>query len=251
MCGCPAGGPADGVDADQHDSGEATALHLAAQNGHTECARALLAAEGVDPNHTDTYGNSALIYAAFGGHLDILRALLAVDGIAVNHVRYGGYTALHDAAQRNHMECARALVAAKGIDHRLRANDNQWTALHAACANENAETTSLLLMAGSCRFALASETQWGGAITETPLALAGGDKAVLKVFASGVDYWQRRRHGGHSWVTKEAVITLLLVRQRLDARVAVLQAAPPRGRRLCVEALAGEHHSQHRLLHRP
>ena len=40
---------------------------------------------------------------------------------------------------------------------------------------------------------------------------------MLEVFASGVDYWQRKRHGGHAWVMKEVVETLLLVRQRLDA----------------------------------
>ena len=65
----------------------------------------------------------------------------------------------------------------------------------------------------------------------TPLDHAAGHKGVVKVFASGVDYWQRRRRGGHSWALKEAVATLLLVRQRLDTRAAVLQAAPPLGRR--------------------
>ena len=45
---------------------------------------------------------------------------------------------------------------------------------------------------------------------------AKGFKAVLDLFASGVDYWQRRRHGGHSWAMKEAVLALMLTRQRLD-----------------------------------
>ena len=68
----------------------------------------------------------------------------------------------------------------------------------------------VLLLAGGCRF-LRDD---GG---KTPLDCAGGHQVVRKVFASGVDYWQRRRHGGHSWALKEAVTTLLLVRQRLDA----------------------------------
>jgi len=52
-----------------------------------------------------------------------------------------------------------------------------------------------------------------------------GDKGVAKVFASGVDYWQRRRHGGHSWAMQEAVATLLLVRQRLGALAPATPAA--------------------------
>ena len=40
--------------------------------------------------------------------------------------------------------------------------------------------------------------------------------AVLALFTSGVDYWQRRRHGGHSWAMKEAMLALMLTRQRLD-----------------------------------
>ena len=59
----------------------------------------------------------------------------------------------------------------------------------------------------------------------TPLD-AAGDTAVLKVFASGVDYWRRKRHGAHAWVMKDAVWTLLLVRQHLDA-LALAAAAPP------------------------
>ena len=53
--------------------------------------------------------------------------------------------------------------------------------------------------------------------SDTALALAAGDTAVAQVFAPGVDYWQRRRHGAHGWAMKEAAWTLLLVRQRLDA----------------------------------
>ena len=73
-----------------------------------------------------------------------------------------------------------------------------------------------LLTAGSCRFALALATP-GAEPSLPPLALAGDDKAVRAVFLSGVDYWQRRLHGGHSWVMRQVVKTLLLVRQRLAA----------------------------------
>ena len=45
---------------------------------------------------------------------------------------------------------------------------------------------------------------------------AKGYSAVLELFGSGVDYWQRLRHGGHSWALKEAMFMLMLTRQRLD-----------------------------------
>jgi len=92
------------------------------------------------------------------------------------------------------------------------------TALHNACAKKNAETASLLLVAGSCRFALCKAKHGAGVpLTETPLALAGDDKAVRAVFLSGVDYWQRRRHRGHSWAMRQVVLAAMLARQRLDA----------------------------------
>ena len=80
---------------------------------------------------------------------------------------------------------------------------------------------SLLLVAGGCRFALG-----GAAANQTPLDCAAGDTAVLKVFASGVDYWQRKRHGGHSWTMRRVVLALMLARQRLDATRPVALAAP-------------------------
>ena len=58
-------------------------------------------------------------------------------------------------------------------------------------------------------------------------------KAILALFASGVDYWQRPRHREHSWAMKEVVLALMLTRQRLDnAPVPEAQdraAADPRG----------------------
>ena len=36
-------------------------------------------------------------------------------------------------------------------------------------------------------------------------------------FLSGVDYWQRTLHGGHSWAMRRVMEALMLTRQRLDA----------------------------------
>jgi len=118
------------------------------------------------------------------------------------------------AAANWHVTCVRALVAAKGIDLNLASQIDGHTALHLACVHRflctaRVETVELLLTAGGCRF---RRTHAGN----TPLDMEAGDVRVRKVFASGVDYWQRLRHCGHGWGMKEAVMTVLLVRQRAD-----------------------------------
>ena len=256
----------DGIDANAvcTDTDD-TALILASQEGHAEVVRALLAACGVGVNHARTAdGFTALIMASQEGHAEVVRALLTVDGIDANVATTDeGSTALIMASQRGHVEVVRALLATNGVDANIAATDDSGTALmfavsnghlscartlaaargvninvqaplysnnsalHEACEELNgamrADVADLLLVAGGCRFQLNDDGK-------TPLDLAGGDKGVLEVFASGVDYWQRKRHGGHAWVTREAVATVLLVRQRLDARAAQPPAPPAHGR---------------------
>ena len=188
------------------------------RHGQLGCVRALLA-KGVDTNHFDDEGHTALSLAAQDDHDDpaVIRVLVAADGIDVNLTGEGHRTALIDATEKGNLECARALLAANAVDCPV--GDLEQTALHVACVYGHAELAELLLVAGSCRFALAME-DYGEDATSTPLALAekawGGSKAaVLKIFASGVDYWQRRQHGRHSWAMKQVVKTVLLARQRL------------------------------------
>ena len=201
-----------------------TALTKAAQKGHGDCVRALLNADGVAVNHANEGGITALLRAAFGGHVGCVRALLQADGVDANIAdAYWGPPLL--TAIRRHVggweACARALASAKGIDLNHRHQDFGRTVLHEVCARKHAALAEHLLIAGGCRFALTTAghddyyqpTKAG----DTALALAAGDKAITKVFASGVDYWRRGLHSGHGWAMKEAVRTLLLVRQRLDA----------------------------------
>ena len=208
----------DEIDANHADDDGSTALFMASQEGHTEVVRALLAVGGIDANHADDAGNTALIMASQDGHAEVVRALLAVGGIDVNPINVDDSSALMLAVSYSHTSCARALVAAKGIDINLKSPQfGNGTALHDACGDlhgtTRTEMVGLLLTAGGCRFQLDDAGQ-------TPLDMAAGDKGVLKVFASGIDYWQRRRHGGHGWAMKEAVTALLLVRQRLDGPAA-------------------------------
>ena len=244
----------DGIDANFAANDGSTALILACLGGHTEIVRALLAVDGIDANHAENVGHTALTMASEDGHADIVHALLAVDGIDTNGAAADGYTALIHASKKGHAEivrallavggtdanlstiehgfsalmmaaghghasCARALVAANGISlNQQNPQIDNRAALHIACWKRNTELAELLLLAGGCRFLLDD----GG---DAPLDHAEGDKGVVAVFASGVDYWQRKRHRGHSRAMREAVTALLLARQHLGGRAAV--AAPP------------------------
>ena len=214
----------DGIDANHANDNGWTALIFASQNDHAEVVRTLLAVDGIDANHADNVGSTALICASQEGHAEVVGALLAVDGLDTNHFDADDDSALMLAVAFINTSCVRALVAAKGIRVNLQSpKHGNCTALHDACKDlhgaTRTEMVGLLLTAGGCRFQLNDDGQ-------TPLDLAGGDKHVSKLFASGVDYWQRRRHGGHAWAMKAAVTTLLLVRQRLG-RCAAPTPAPP------------------------
>ena len=202
-----------------------TALTMAAEAGRAEVVCALLAADGIDANHTTEDGLSALMIASQRGHTEVVRALLAVDGIDTNATDSQDCSALMLATHRGHEGSVRLLAAASGIDINLPCiHFGNNTALHCACEEmrgaTRVEMAELLLTAGGCRFQINDDAK-------TPPDLAGGDAGVAAVFASGVDYWQRRRHGGHAWAMKEVVATLLVVDQRLDAKhTAILPYLP-------------------------
>ena len=215
-----------------------TPLRAAASVGNTAWVRRLLGTAGVEVNSADDVSEvTALAEAAQGGHAACVAALLEVDGVDVYAMNRRHETALTIAVERRRgawEACTQALALAKGIDLNHRNQHSGHTALHEACARKHAALAGHLLIAGGCRFALTSpqrfyrDNGWhdehGG---ETALELAAGDKAVAKVFATGVDYWLRRLHGRHGWAMKEAARTLLLVRQRVGAgALAVAGPAP-------------------------
>jgi hypothetical protein len=82
-----------------------------------------------------------------------------------------------------------------------------------------------LLLGGGCRFKLTTSTFYlrqGTAGDGTPLGMTTNPD-VRTLFASGIDYWQRKHHAHHSWAMKEVVLTLLLVAQRMRAHADITQ----------------------------
>ena len=221
-------------------------LALAIRSKDTACVEALLSADGIDtnapanPNYAEDHdddddtdgptirgmvkagreGDTLLVRAVRQGNAGAVRALVKSGKADLNRAAPNCRAPLFEAIDSKDAACARAraLASGKDIDLNLRGQTTGRTALHEVCAAKHAALAELLLLAGACRFARTTASDYNDTNAgDTALALAAGDKAVAKAFASGVDYWQRRLHGGHGWAMKEVVRTLLLVRQRLDA----------------------------------
>ena len=139
---------AAGADANwaNEDENGTTPLVLAAQKGHTECVRLLLAAPGIDVNKANKDGTTPLSWAAQKGHTENVSLLLAAPGININQVDSKGITPLFWAASWNHTECVRLLLAAPGIDINL-ADTTGLTPFICAAGHGHTECVSLLLNA--------------------------------------------------------------------------------------------------------
>ncbi|KAG5830583.1 hypothetical protein ANANG_G00312240 [Anguilla anguilla] len=121
--------------------GGAAALCSAAQNGHTECVKLLLAA-GVAAEVPDKKGFTPVHTAAAHGKPRRVEELAGV-AVDVDHSAADGRTALFLACGSGSPDSVRALLDA-GADRTLIAADG-WTTLHAAASAGNAFSLELLL----------------------------------------------------------------------------------------------------------
>jgi hypothetical protein len=116
-----------GVDVNAKDELSRTALHWAAEKGHTEVVGALLKIEGIEVNTQDKWGKTALHIAAQNGHTEVVSALIK-KGADVKAIDQFGRTALHWATEKRHAKVVGALID-KGAD--VNAKDQFGrTALH-------------------------------------------------------------------------------------------------------------------------
>ena len=156
----------------------ATALMLAANNGHEAVARLLLQ-HGADVAAASNNGVTALMCAAEGGH-EAVAQLLLQHGADVKAASNDGYTALICAAQGGHEAVAKVLLQ-HGADVTAARNDG-FTALMCAAVGGHEAVAQLLLQHGADVKAAANN----GA-TALRIARANRHEAVARLL---------REHGG-------------------------------------------------------
>ena len=132
---------ANNADVNVEDEDTSTPLHAAAQHGHLEVVKLLLA-KNADVNAVEIYKSTPLHYAAENGHLEVVKLLLA-NNADVNAVDNCTNTPLYDAAWHGHLEVVKLLLVNKAnvnaVDKCTR------TPLHYAAWRGHLEVVKLLL----------------------------------------------------------------------------------------------------------
>jgi glycerophosphodiester phosphodiesterase len=102
-----------GVDVNYQDEQGETALHVAAQFGHEECAKALLKGSVHFKTDVDvaekTFGWTPLFIACVDGHLPVVELLVAA-GADMERCDLSGWTAKEHAALRGHINIVQCLI---------------------------------------------------------------------------------------------------------------------------------------------
>jgi ankyrin repeat protein len=169
----------DGVDANlKHARGEEpeeTALKLAAENGHLDAVKLLLAA-GARPDEKfgsrwDENQQTALMHAAKAGPLEVAKALIDAGAAATAKDR-GGMTVLHYAAKGGHAPMIDLLVQ-EGAKVEVKTKDG-FSPLMAAANEGHAETVQALLRAG------ADPNRFSQGMTALYYAASSGHTAAAK-----------------------------------------------------------------------
>ncbi|XP_017944967.2 ankyrin repeat domain-containing protein 17 isoform X3 [Xenopus tropicalis] len=125
--------------------GCSTPLMEAAQEGHLELVKYLLAAANVQA--TTATGDTALTYACENGHTDVADVLLQA-GADLEHESEGGRTPLMKAARAGHV-CTVQFLISKGANVNRTTLNNDHTVLSLACAGGHLAVVELLLAHGA------------------------------------------------------------------------------------------------------
>ncbi len=146
----------------------------AARRGDAEAVRSLLD-QGVDVNEARGDGMTALHRAAERGHSEVAELLIAASADVEAKTRIGSYTPLHLGSRGGHAVVIMMLLEAGGRPNAVTTNSSV-TALHlAAAAIDGAEAVTALLGQG------ANPNARAGSAGQTPLVFAAGSNRAASV----------------------------------------------------------------------
>lgn len=133
---------------DEQDASGATALLVAAREGHLPVVE-LLVARGAGAAAATKNASTPLMLAALHGRTPVVAFLLAQCPAAkssIDAINGSNYSALHCAASEGHVEVVRLLLD-HGADKEVTADG--WRPLHVACSKEHTAVVALLLSRGA------------------------------------------------------------------------------------------------------
>jgi len=202
-----------GNDPDARDTYGRTPLSYAAENGHDEVVKLLLAMDSVNPDFKNMDGRTPLLFAAENGHTAVVKLLVVTDAVNPDSSDTDGRTPLSWAAEKGHEAVVQHLLATGRANPDLK--DSRWyrTSLSFAAGNGHEAIVKLLLATDAVN--PNSKDTWG----RTPLSFAAenGHEAMMKLLLAtdGVDPDCKDKNGWTplSYATRkghETVMNLLL-----------------------------------------
>ncbi len=225
---------------EEEGGGEGTALKYAAQKGHLDAVKLLLAS-GAKPDEKSGGGfesghETALMHAAKAGHLEVARTLIAAKA-AVPAKDQSGKTVLHYAAEGGHAEMIELLIK-HGANVETKSKCGTSPLMEAASAGR-AEAIVALVKAGADpnRFTNGMTALWyaassGHVVAVQALLDAGADpKAGDRMFSP----LEAASSDGH-----KDVVSLLLKHGKSGKKAAPKKPEPPDGAALANAALMGQ-----------
>jgi glycerophosphodiester phosphodiesterase len=165
-----------GVDINWQGPNGETALHLAAQFGHEECAKILL--EGTDDQKADIeilesiYSWTPLHVAAVDGHLPVVELLIAA-GADLGKLDASGWTAKEHAALRGHLAIAGRLAEASLEISSSGSSTFSEESSATTKSEESISTAKSSPLGGSSMEAFRSQTGHGSIRTTEPVKTFG------------------------------------------------------------------------------
>ncbi|XP_071138004.1 transient receptor potential cation channel subfamily A member 1 homolog isoform X4 [Mytilus edulis] len=130
------------ADVDSKNEEEQTPLHLAADNGRTNCVRELLIADHSAANDEDENSNTPLHLAALSGHSKVANLLLT-NGADVSARNGSMWTPLDCAAAKGWVKTAKVLLEADSPVDPM--DKTKTTPLHLGCRYGHSDVVKLLI----------------------------------------------------------------------------------------------------------